>query len=286
MSARVATRRFSALRIALFRAFERVCAACGGRWIYRRRHLAPGRLVARHEEVRVNDATGSVEGYRVAVLSDFHAGSFLGPGGLAHALDIVARFEPDAVCLLGDFIVHAVEEFDGIADDLAQLRARDGVFCVFGNHDYKGRLEAHIVERLARTGGRFLRNEAARCERVPSLVFVGIEDAEEGRVVDPERARAALRPGDVELALTHNPQAARAFLEPSPAGRGAAVVLAGHSHGTQVDLPVLRGLGPAHPGLRVEFGATTLLVTRGVGVVGVPLRVGAPAEVLCLTLRA
>jgi predicted MPP superfamily phosphohydrolase len=53
-----------------------------------------------------------------------------------------------------------------------------------------------------------------------------------------------------------------------------------------VDLPFLRDLGPAHPGLRVELGGTTVLVSRGLGVVGLPLRTGVPAEVSFVTLRA
>ena len=63
-------------------------------------------------------------------------------------------------------------------------------------------------------------------------------------------------------------------------------VLSGHTHGAQVDLPFLRDLGPPHPGIRIELGATTVFVTRGLGVVGLPLRTGAPAEVSFLTLQS
>jgi len=63
-----------------------------------------------------------------------------------------------------------------------------------------------------------------------------------------------------------------------------AVVLSGHTHGNQVDLPLLRRLGPTHPGLRLELGRATLIVSRGLGVVALPLRVGAPAEVVRVRL--
>ena len=76
-----------------------------------------------------------------------------------------------------------------------------------------------------------------------------------------------------------NPSAA-----PHLIGPRTAVVLSGHTHGTQVDLPILRRLGPAHPGLRVELGTATLIVSRGLGVVGLPLRVGAPAEIVLVSL--
>ena len=63
-------------------------------------------------------------------------------------------------------------------------------------------------------------------------------------------------------------------------------MLSGHTHGTQVDLPRLRKLGPQHPGLRVELGGTTLIVSRGLGVVGLPLRIGAPPELVVIRLTA
>lgn len=84
---------------------------------------------------------------------------------------------------------------------------------------------------------------------------------------------------DLIVALAHGPRAAPLF-----AKGGARLVLAGHTHGTQVDLPWLRDLGPAHPGMRVELGGTTLVVSRGLGVVGAPFRWGVPAEVVVLRL--
>jgi len=292
----VAPRRFSPARIRTFKVLEQIFRRLGGRRFYRARFLAPGRLVQRFEEVHVPAGPGTTrlrEGYRIAALSDFHAGSFLGPGDLDHALELVAQFVPHVICLLGDFIVDATEESARIVPDLARLHAPDGVFSVFGNHDYRGRREHEIEATLGEHGIRFLRNrgvrlgaDASSSERnTPGLVLVGIEDAEEGRAVDLDAARAALVPGDIEIALSHHPWMAKAFAQPSPSGRGAHLVLSGHTHGLQIDLPFVRGLGPAHPGVRVELGATTLLVSRGLGVVGAPLRIGAPAEVLCVTLR-
>lgn len=287
---RSAPRRFSRARLATFRVLEHVFAALGGRRFYRALYLAPGRLVARREEVRIGPGVAPFDGYRIAVLSDFHAGSFLGPGDLEHARALVGSFEPHLIVLLGDFIVHSVDEFARVEADLAALAASsvpDGVFAVFGNHDYRARREDEIVARLAAYGIRCLRNASARFERDgAALALVGIEDAEEGKVVDVAAARRAVRAGEIEVALSHNSCAARAFAAPGPSGVGATLVLSGHTHGTQIDAPWLRRLGPAHPGVRVALGATTLLVTRGLGVVGAPLRIGARAEVLLVTLAA
>lgn len=286
LAARVTPRRFSRARIRLFLAVDRLARLCGGRAFYRARYLAPGRLVLRHEDVHVRDLPRWLDGYRLGVVSDVHGGTFVGPGDLAHAVALLARSEPHVVCVLGDFFVDVPEEAARVTGDLARLAAPDGVFGVFGNHDYRGRREHELVAALPNV--RFLRNDGVRVTRAGeprALALVGIEDPEEGKVVDVTRARAAARPGDVEVALVHHPRAAPAFARAGPSGRGAHLVLAGHTHGTQVDLPLLRRLGPAHPGLRVHLGGTTLLVCRGLGVIGVPLRVGAPAEVLCVTLR-
>lgn len=277
-SLRIAPRRFSRPRLAFFRAVELAAKALGGRRFYRARYLAPGRFTTREELVRV--AAAEAAGYRIAVLSDFHAGSFLGRGDLRHLVDAALAFAPDAVALLGDFVVHGADEMLPIVPDLARLAAPDGVFAVLGNHDYRGRREGEIEAALAAIGVRMLRNAGARiAER--RIVLTGIEDVEEARALDLAAARSLVRPGDVEVALAHNPRAALAFER-----CGARLVLSGHTHGTQLDLGLLRRLGPPHPGLRVELGATTLLVTRGVGVVGAPLRIGARAELLCVQLVA
>jgi predicted MPP superfamily phosphohydrolase len=212
---RVAPRRFSPARIAFFRAVERCAARFGGRAYYRRRYLTPGRLHVRHEDVDVPAGASALDGFRIAALSDFHAGSFLTAEDLTHVLAEVRRADPHVVCLLGDYVVHSIEEARALVPALAQLRAPFGVFAVFGNHDYRGRREHELVAWLAPHGVRFLRNGAVRI-RVASgapgvpdahLALVGIEDAEEGKVVDVAGARAGVESGDVEVALSHNPRA-------------------------------------------------------------------------------
>lgn len=278
---RVVPRRFGRARLFLFRAAERSCAAAGGRAWYRRRHLAAGRFALREERLAVPGLPAALDGFRVAQLSDLHGGAFLGAGDLRAVVDAVNALEPDAVALTGDYITHRIEDAFPLVDDLARLRARHGVWAVFGNHDYKERREAELVARLAPHGVRFLRNQCARVEVGGATVaFSGLEDLEEGKVLDLAAARRGILPGDVEICLCHNPAGARRL-----AREGCVAILAGHTHGTQLDLPFLRRLGPKHPGVRVQFASTTLFVSRGLGVVGVPLRAGAPSEVVVLRLE-
>jgi predicted MPP superfamily phosphohydrolase len=255
--------------------------AIGGRWLYRSRHLAAGRFVERFETVLVPGLDPALEGLTIAQLSDLHAGAFLGSGDLSAVVAAVARRCPDMVVITGDMIAHHWEESLTVLDDLAQLQSPLGTYAVFGNHDYRGRNEGRIAEAYAERGIRFLRNECERFEMGNGvLALVGLEDLEEAKDVDLDKARGPVQVGDVEIVLCHNPRGASAI-----AGAGCTAILSGHTHGTQVDLPVLRRLGPQHPGLRLDLGTTTLIVSRGLGVVAVPMRVGVPAEVVYLQLK-
>jgi len=278
---RVPARRHGRIRRALSWVAEHSFVAVGGRWLYRTQHLAPGRFVERFETVRVPGLDPGLEGLTIAQLSDLHAGAFLGAGDLSAVVEAVARRCPDMVVITGDMIAHQWKESLTVLDDLARLESPLGTFAVFGNHDYRGRNEGRIAEAYAERGIRFLRNECERFELGGGvLALVGIEDLEEAKDVDLDRARGPVQPGDVEIVLCHNPRGASAI-----AGAGCTAILSGHTHGTQVDLPLLRRLGPQHPGLRLELGPTTLIVSRGLGVVAVPLRVGVPAEVVYLQLK-
>ncbi len=278
---RLAPRRHSDLRIAAVRAVMRLAAACGGRRFYRRRYLARGRFRVREECVAVAGLPPSLAGFTLAQLSDLHAGPFLAAGDLRAVVAEVNAREPDVCVLTGDYITDHWSEALLVLDDLAALRSREGTFAVFGNHDYRGREEGRIAAAFASRGIRMLRDECVRFERADAAVaLVGLEDLEEAKhAVASERARSAVRPDDVEVCLCHNPGGG-----PALAHSRLAAVLSGHTHGRQIDLPWLRDFGPPHPGPRVRLGATTLVVSAGLGVIGVPLRYRAPAEVVLVRL--
>lgn len=272
-------RRHSLLRRATFAAIAYGSAALGGRALYRRGWLATGRFRVREEVVRVPGLPAGLAGFRIAQLSDLHAGPFLGAGDLAEVAAAVRALGPDLAVVTGDLITSRWSEALHVLDDLAALGARHGTLAVFGNHDYRGRREGEIAAAFAARGVVFLRDA---CHRIDTgegwLGVVGLEDLEEARELDLERARAGLEPGDVELVLCHNPSGAPALARP-----GCCAVLSGHTHGGQVRF--LSGLGPPHPGLRVRLGPTTLIVNRGLGVVGFPWRVGAPTEIVLVRLE-
>lgn len=274
----VAPRRFSLPRRALFRSVEWICTVLGGRHFYRWRYLSDGRLRVRREMIDVARWPAGMQQITIAHLTDFHGGSYLKSTDLAGVVDRTNRLEPDLVALTGDFLTHRTEEALELVRGLGGLRAKLGMFAVFGNHDYRGRREGEIEAALAAVGVTTLRNRNRAI--APGLFVAGVEDLEEGKHPDFDRAFEGIGPSDIVILLSHHPgglgQGAR---------RGAVLVLSGHTHGNQVQWPVLRRLGPRHPGDRIQSDGTTLIVSHGIGAIGIPLRVGAAAEIVFATLR-
>ena len=248
--------------------------------------LATGLTVA-EATIPVSGLPLPFDGTTILFVSDIHAGPFLSRGALAGALDRLATLRADLVIHGGDLATSNLSEIEIHAEALARLRAPLGVFAVLGNHDHYTRDLAGLEAFYERCGIRLLRNDAAAVSRGGSVVaLAGIDDWNIGR---PDLGRAMrvaseVAPGAPVILASHNPDA---LFE--AARGGVALVLAGHTHGGQVRIPgrpvLVRmsryRLDEGH----FTAGATHLVVSRGLGVSGLPLRVYCPPEALAITLR-
>lgn len=236
-------------------------------------------------EIFVPGLGASFEGYRVAQLSDLHIGG-LTPRrraqrwvARANALDV------DLVALTGDYVTSGTAFHHDIAAAVSELRARDGVFAVLGNHDYFGEGEP-LISLLREGGATVLRNEHRTITRGDDrLVVAGVDDTYTRRA-DIARALEGREAGLPVVALAHDPQ-----LFATLARHGVALVLSGHTHWGQLALPfaaervnVSRLSYRYHAGL-YSSGASTLYVHPGLGTTGPPVRLGAPPEITVLRLR-
>ena len=222
----------------------------------------------------------------MAVVSDLHAGSpQVRPPELRRIAETIREARPDLVLFLGDFIDDGValgEEVppERAADALEPVDAPLGVFGVLGNHDwsYDG---ARVRRAMERAGIRILENEAVDLGDF-WLAVVGDRASSRARVDD---ALARVPAGDRVIVATHSPD-----VFPEIPTR-VSLTLAGHTHGGQVNVPLLRGSWiPSRFGARyadrvVEEDGRVLFVHPGIGTSTVPIRLGAPPEVSVLTLR-
>ena len=253
--------------------------------------VEPRRVRVRRIELRLDRWPRSYDGFRLALVSDLHAGTpHMGLKQVERVAALVDGEGPDLVALLGDYVdddaafAQTLRPGD-VAAALGRIRAPLGRVAVLGNHDWRSGGD-RIRAALRDAGIVVLEDEARRLRdaRVP-LWVAGLADATE-RSPDVPKALDAVPEGAALLVLSHDPD----LFPRVPAH--AALTVAGHTHGGQVDIPVLRrGVIPSRFGDRyaaghVEEDGRHLFVTRGVGTSAWPLRFRSPPEVVVLTLLA
>ncbi len=199
---------------------------------------------------------------------------------------MVAELEPDAIFITGDFLerrrnLNAVHEF------LAMLDAPHGVFAVQGNWEYWARVEGeNLRSAFARRGTTLLINERHDLEvRGVPLSILGLDYPSSADAL--EKLQAEADSARVNLLLSHVP----AFDHDRLDGR-IDLLLAGHTHGGQVRLPLIhpfylpRFSDPFVSGLYHVGPGTPLYVSRGVGTSLFPVRFLCPPEITLLEIHA
>lgn len=236
------------------------------------------------ERIWLNGLPNSFDGLRVVQISDIHYGLFLPEEWLAHAVWQANRLDPDVVALTGDFVTYSRANIGPVAEILGRLRARYGVFAVLGNHDFRVDADA-ITQALRRQRIEVLRNRHIQLGFGGTRLYLaGVDDY--GYGADLRRAMRGIPRDAATVLLAHNPRII------SLASRhGVSLVLSGHTHGGQVNIPLLGtvyGRSPEHLRYKIgwdRLGATQIYVSRGIGTIVLPWRLRCPAEITHLELH-
>ncbi len=253
--------------------------------------IEPNRLVVKETTIRIGDWPDGVSGLRIAVLADIHAGSpFIDQTKLHTLVATTNQQHPDLIVLLGDFVVRDTwhskpMEPEQIAEALKNLQAPLGVYAVLGNHDwwFDGQ---RVWRALESVGIRVLEEEATEVRfREDSFWLVGLADAWMRGNKSITKTLGNVPSDKAVIVLTHNPD-----LFPLTPARKSLLMLAGHTHGGQVNIPFLgRLVVPSEYGQRYAAGyvqekGNHLFVTTGVGTSVLPVRFRVPPEVVVLTV--
>jgi predicted MPP superfamily phosphohydrolase len=228
-----------------------------------------------------------LDGLRIALVSDLHVGTFTSGETVKRVVEETNRLDADLVLLPGDLINNALAELSDALDAVSNMQSRHGAYLSVGNHD------------LIEDGAEFVRRVRAR---VPLLVnesrvipvrghlvqLLGLPwERDEVLIANSVRQLAGqLTSGAFPILLAHHPHAFD-----TAADMGFPLTVSGHTHGGQLMLTDGVGFGPLlyryWSGLyrKPEHHGASLVVSNGVGN-WFPLRTGAPAEIIHLTLRS
>lgn len=225
------------------------------------------------------------EGYRILQISDIHLGNWMNPERLEGVVALANKQTPDSICMTGDFITHVMPGIEEqLTDGLRQLSAPDGIYTVFGNHDYWS--DPDLVTRVLEACQiRLLRNEVARVHRFGATIAIaGLDDVYNNRD-DLPRLTEQLQPDETTILLVHVPD----YADIAAASGYFDLQLSGHSHGGQIDMP---GLGtPYLPPLgrkyirgMYQLNGMQHYTNRGVGTATLPVRWNCPPEITIFEL--
>ncbi len=239
-------------------------------------------LTLSEAEIALQGLPQAFDGARLLLISDVHAGPFVSPERLQETFRRLSAAEPDVIVLAGDLVTSRLVEFDSNRRAFESLRAPLGVYAVLGNHDHYTEDPAALAARVESCGIPVLTNRAISLERAgETLSLAGVDDLLVGEVDLDAALRGTAQP---TIVISHNPDL---FFE--AARRGVALVLSGHTHGGQIRLPGLPVLVRQSrfrlDGGRYRTQETELVVSRGLGAVGLPWRMHCPPEAVSITLR-
>lgn len=243
-------------------------------------------------------------GYRIAQLSDIHSGSFANSNPLKKAIKLLLSEDPDVIFFTGDLVNSKTDEAKRFIPELRQIKAKDGVFSVLGNHDYgdyvpweskeaKAQNLQNLVDLQKSFGWNLLRNQNHILEKDgQQLAIIGVENwggaMRFPKYGDLDFAKKGVEHIPVKLLLSHDPSHWDAKVRPEHPD--IDVTFSGHTHGFQfgIEIPGFKWSPVQYvykqwAGL-YEEGNQKIYVNRGLGFLGYLGRVGILPEITLFEL--
>jgi predicted MPP superfamily phosphohydrolase len=254
--------------------------------------IEPNRPRLIRKEIALRRWPSRLDGFTIALLSDFHYDPIFSVHPIRSAVEIVNRLNPDLVALAGDFIsvpwvgsaVKAAACAEPCAQLLAKLRAPYGVWSALGNHDALTDPD-RVTNALKTVGISTLSNKAVAIEKEGARFWLGgVDDVLAGSPDLPSTLQGIPAEEAVVL-MAHEPDYAD-YVADYPVD----LQLSGHTHGGQVRIPFAPPLYLPEMARKYIWGVfkiqgLTLYTSAGIGTVDLPVRWNCPPEVTLITVR-
>lgn len=256
------------------------------------------RLELKHITFTSPDLPPYFDGYRLVQITDFHLGSFP-PGNdfVQKVVDATNNEEPDMIFFTGDLVNNQASEVEPYLDTLGQLHASDGIYSIWGNHDYCEYGNNHSIGALKRNrrmlygyqeslGWHQLMNEHHVVSHgMASIAVIGVENPGQPPFTNRsnlKKAMKGLNPDMFKILLSHDPHHWRREV----VGKKIQLTLAGHTHAGQLKIGKWTPARMAFKewGGAYRIGEQMLYVSSGIGG-SFPFRLGAWPELTVITLK-
>ncbi len=252
-----------------------------------------------YKEIKIDNLPPELKGTTITLISDIHAGQYMNEKDIHEYTDVINNLDSDIICIPGDFINFEVKDVHMMTNAFRELKAKHGIYGSLGNHDFFQDVDYVAKAIVNESPIQLLRNDHKKITiNGKDLYMIGVDDTRgagahmEAVIKYYETAEDKLKSteGDIadkpKILLCHKPYGFDALAE-----KQIDLVLAGHTHGGQV-VPVKFGnfnmsfaatVSKYIEGL-YTIGKSKMYVSRGIGCVGLPIRINCPPEVTKITL--
>jgi predicted MPP superfamily phosphohydrolase len=230
-----------------------------------------------------------LDGFTIALISDIHSSIFMPKEDMDKYAALVNSLHADLIVVPGDFVNSNMNEVYPFAEAFSELRAPYGVYGVLGNHDFYAGVDP-VARNVDDCGIKLLRDDKVVVEKNGGkLYLMGVDDVGfENRAPIKMDTAIGYAPLPIpRILLCHRPYYLKQASE-----KKIDLVLSGHTHGGQVVFGRFGNIVLAPSRLASKYvwgkyreGDTHMYVTRGVGTVGLPVRLNCPPEVTLITLH-
>ncbi len=260
--------------------------------------------------VKLPNLPDSFEGLKIVQISDIHSGSFTSKSAVERGIELINEQDADVVFFTGDIVNTYAEEMLEWIDTFKQVKAKEGVYSVIGNHDYghygnygseeekkkKQASNRELIKKVhADMGWDLMLNEHRKLQRgADEIAIIGVENWSDRKYFpstgDLKVASAGTENSAVKLLLSHDPTHFDA--EVKKEYKDIDITFSGHTHGAQmgIEIPGFIKWSPSQwmyqkwAGLYSE-GDQHLYVNRGFGFLGFHGRIGILPEITVMELK-
>ncbi len=244
------------------------------------------KLSVDERDIYIPGLPDDLDGFKIVQITDIHCGPFFSIADLEYAVDMANDCSANLAVVTGDLITAKEDPLQRCLDRLARLKADYGVVGCLGNHEIFAEAEKFTKTYGAGKGVRFFRSESELLTVGSSKLNVCGVDYQKKSAPYLRNASSHIRPDATNILLSHNPD-----VFPKAEELGYDLTIGGHTHGGQVTVEIVEQyLNPAlffTPYVYGEYriGNAALYVSRGIGTVNLPMRIGALPEIPLLRLK-
>ena len=239
-----------------------------------------------HKVIQIEGLSTS---FKIAVLSDVHIGGLMEESKVKQIVEMTNALEADMIFLTGDIVDAPLKNVEKAVDELANLKANDGIFYVLGNHEYFHDVE-NILAKLKSLGFHIPINQSYTFDNTFNIAgiadFMGWRGNVEYLKPNIEATFADIDPSLPTILLSHQPKVISYLKAPYD---NVDLVVSGHTHGGQIfpfslamllQQPFISGLHTLE-----NLHQTKVYVSQGTGFWGPPMRIGSEREITLLELQ-